>query len=129
MSPKSRCSPRPRRPISNGALEPRPFVLRSFLVSEQEGYAVMPGGLSRIALDPDTPMISNRLGGLGKDTWVLASEPERQETLILSADANAPTVVPAVVQESEVSSRVADSLFWIGRYAERAEGLVRCCAS
>ncbi len=32
---------------------------------------------------------------------------------------------PAVTQESEVSSRVADHLFWIGRYAERAEGLVR----
>ncbi|MEA3640212.1 MAG: circularly permuted type 2 ATP-grasp protein [Lamprobacter sp.] len=109
----------------NGLLEPRPFVLRSFLVSEQEGYAVMPGGLSRIALDTDTPMISNQLGGLGKDTWVLASEPERQETLIVTADANAPAVVPAVVQESEVSSRVADNLFWIGRYAERAEGLVR----
>ncbi len=108
-----------------GALEPRPFVLRSFLVSEEEGYAVMPGGLSRIALDPDTPMISNQLGGLGKDTWVLASEPERQETLIVSPDAKAPAVVPAVVQESEVSSRVADNLFWIGRYAERAEGLVR----
>ncbi|MFW5723079.1 MAG: circularly permuted type 2 ATP-grasp protein [Halochromatium sp.] len=104
-----------------GALEPRPFVLRSFLVGEQEGYAVMPGGLSRIALDPETPMISNQLGGLGKDTWVLASEPERQETLIVSPDAKA----PAVVQENEVSSRVADNLFWIGRYAERAEGLVR----
>lgn len=109
----------------NGSLEPRPFVLRSFLVSEQEGYAVMPGGLSRIALEPDTPMISNQLGGLGKDTWVLASEPERQETLIASSDAKAPAVVTMVAQESEVSSRVADNLFWIGRYAERAEGLVR----
>ncbi|MBK1705791.1 circularly permuted type 2 ATP-grasp protein [Halochromatium glycolicum] len=109
----------------DGALAPRPFVLRSFLVSEQEGYAVMPGGLSRIALDPETPMISSQLGGLGKDTWVLASEPERQETLIVAPDANAPTSFPAVVQESEVSSRVADNLFWIGRYAERAEGLVR----
>ena len=109
----------------NGSLEPRPFVLRSFLVSEQEGYAVMPGGLSRIALDRDTPMISNQLGGLGKDTWVLASEPERQETLIATSDTKAPAVVATVVEESEVSSRVADNLFWIGRYAERAEGLVR----
>lgn len=109
----------------DGVLEPRPFVLRSFLVSEQEGYAVMPGGLSRVALDTDTPMISNQLGGLGKDTWVLASEPERHETLLVSPDASVAASVPAVVQESEVSSRVADNLFWIGRYAERAEGLVR----
>jgi len=66
-------------------------------------------------------VVSNQLGGLGKDTWVLASEPERQETLLVGAD----LLAPAVVRESEVSSRVADNLFWIGRYAERAEGLVR----
>jgi uncharacterized circularly permuted ATP-grasp superfamily protein/uncharacterized alpha-E superfamily protein len=105
----------------DGHLEARPFVLRSFLVSEEEGYAVMPGGLSRVALAQDTPMVSNQLGGLGKDTWVLASEPERQESLLVSLDQQS----PAVVHESEVSSRVADNLFWIGRYAERAEGLVR----
>lgn len=103
------------------AIEPRPTVLRSFLVSEEEGYAVLPGGLSRVALSTDTAMVSNQLGGLGKDTWVLASEPERQETLLVSSD----SLSPAVVRDSEVSSRVADNLFWIGRYAERAEGLVR----
>ncbi|MBK1732730.1 circularly permuted type 2 ATP-grasp protein [Thiococcus pfennigii] len=102
-------------------LEPRPTVLRTFLVAEEEGYAVMPGGLSRVAPERDAPMISSRLGGLGKDTWVLASEPERQETLLGGAD----LLAPAVIQESEVSSRVADNLFWIGRYAERAEGMVR----
>jgi uncharacterized circularly permuted ATP-grasp superfamily protein/uncharacterized alpha-E superfamily protein len=106
----------------DGRIEPRPFVLRSFLVSEEDGYTVMPGGLTRVALDKDTAMVSNQLGGLGKDTWVLATEPERQETLLTSGDG---TIVPPVVQESEVSSRVADNLFWIGRYAERAEGLVR----
>jgi uncharacterized circularly permuted ATP-grasp superfamily protein/uncharacterized alpha-E superfamily protein len=102
-------------------LEPRPTILRAFLVSEEDGYAVMPGGLSRVALAPDAPMVSNQLGGLGKDTWVLASEPDRQESLMASSD----RLAPAVVQESDVSSRVADNLFWIGRYAERAEGLVR----
>jgi uncharacterized circularly permuted ATP-grasp superfamily protein/uncharacterized alpha-E superfamily protein len=106
----------------DGRIEPRPFVLRSFLVSEEDGYTVMPGGLSRVALERDTPMVSNQLGGLGKDTWVLATEPERQETLLVSGEGS---ISPAVVQESEVSSRVADNLFWIGRYAERAEGLVR----
>ncbi|TVQ88473.1 MAG: hypothetical protein EA400_09180 [Chromatiaceae bacterium] len=105
----------------DGIIEPRPFVLRSFMVAEEEGYTVMPGGLSRVALGADTPMVSNQLGGLGKDTWVLATEPERQETLLVASDRAA----PAVVKESEVSSRVADNLFWIGRYAERAEGLVR----
>ncbi|WP_462330804.1 circularly permuted type 2 ATP-grasp protein [Thiohalocapsa halophila] len=105
----------------DGRIEPRPFVLRSFSVAEDDGYAVMPGGLSRVALSKDTPMVSSQLGGLGKDTWVLATEPEREESLLGLQD----TQSPAVVRESDVSSRVADNLFWIGRYAERAEGLVR----
>ncbi|WPL16802.1 hypothetical protein Thiowin_01776 [Thiorhodovibrio winogradskyi] len=104
-----------------GRLQPRPFVLRSFLVADQDGYVVMPGGLSRVALNQSTPIVSNQLGGLGKDTWVLATEPERQESLVVPGERGR----PAVVQESEVSSRVADNLFWIGRYTERAEGLVR----
>ncbi len=105
----------------DGSIQPRPTVLRSFLVSEDEGYTVLPGGLSRAAKSLGARSVSNQLGVCAKDTWVLASEPERQETLILSDDRTA----PAVVLESEVSSRVADNLFWIGRYAERAEGLVR----
>jgi uncharacterized circularly permuted ATP-grasp superfamily protein/uncharacterized alpha-E superfamily protein len=105
----------------DGRIEPRPFVLRSFSVAEEDGYAVMPGGLSRVALAQDTPMVSTQLGGLGKDTWVLATEPEREESLLGLQDAQS----PAIVRESDVSSRIADNLFWIGRYAERAEGMVR----
>ena len=107
--------------LIGGRVEPRPTILRSFLVSEDEGYAVLPGGLSRVALSATAPIAAHLLGSLAKDTWVLASEPARQESLIIPAD----RLSPAVVQESEVSSRVADNLFWIGRYAERAEGLVR----
>ena len=102
-------------------LEPRPSVLRTFLIAEEDGYTVMPGGLGRITLTHDAALVSNQLGGLAKDAWVLASEPERQESLLATGELQ----TPAVTQESEVSSRVADNLFWIGRYAERAEGLVR----
>jgi len=102
-------------------IEPRPTLLRSFLVSEEDGYTVLPGGLGRVSASLELPLVSTQLGGLAKDAWVLATEPELKETPIASAD----RAQPAVVQESEVSSRVADNLFWIGRYAERAEGLVR----
>lgn len=118
---KRRIAPSTSPSLVGGRIEPRPTLLRSFLISEDEGYAVLPGGLSRVALSADTPVITARLGGLAKDTWVLASEPERQESLIVTTE----PLTPAVVQESDVSSRVADNLFWIGRYAERAEGLVR----
>ncbi len=118
---KARIVPSTSPALIGGCFEPRPTVLRSFLVSEERGYAVLPGGLSRLVTSPDTPVVSNQLSGIAKDTWVLASEPERQESLIVTTD----QVTPTVVRESDVSSRVADNLFWIGRYAERAEGLVR----
>ncbi|MBK1643130.1 hypothetical protein CKO25_00360 [Thiocapsa imhoffii] len=102
-------------------LEPRSSVLRTFLSAEEDGYTVMPGGLGRVTPTANAALDSNQLGGLAKDVWIVASEPERQESLMVSAE----TMSPAVTQESEVSSRVADNLFWIGRYAERAEGLVR----
>ena len=118
---QERIAPSTAPALISGRIEPRPTILRSFLVAEDDGYAVMPGGLSRVIRTRDTVTGAGPLGGLAKDTWVLASEPELRETLLLGADQQA----PAVVRESEVSSRVADNLFWIGRYAERAEGLVR----
>jgi len=118
---QQRISPSTAPALIAGHLEPRPTILRSFLVAEDDGYAVMPGGLSRVASPRDASQGRAILGALGKDTWVLASEPELRETLLVPSDVQ----TPAVVHESEVSSRVADNLFWIGRYAERAEGLVR----
>jgi uncharacterized circularly permuted ATP-grasp superfamily protein/uncharacterized alpha-E superfamily protein len=108
--------------FADGQIKPQPAILRTFLVAEDDGYAVMPGGLTRVTLpEQGSQIISSKLGGIGKDTWVLATEPERDETLITKAAAYS----PAVREESEVSSRVADNLYWMGRYAERAENLVR----
>ncbi len=106
--------------LDQDRIAPRAAILRSFLVAEEEGYGVMPGGLTRVAPEPGSLVICNRLGGMGKDTWVLATEPERDESLIPAGDS-----MLTERSASEVSSRVADNLFWIGRYAERAEGLVR----
>lgn len=102
-------------------LEPRHVVLRSFLVSRDDGYVVMPGGLSRVAPRPGDPVVSNQHGGVGKDTWVVASEPERVTSLLVERERGVVSAVPGV----GVPSRVADNLYWVGRYAERAEALVR----
>ncbi len=103
----------------NGRLEPRYLVLRSFLVSSEHGYRVMPGGLTRVALNDNNPIISTNTGGLSKDTWVLASEPTNSVSLI-------PTTQSAYFEGTrEMPSRVAENLFWLGRYAERAESTIR----
>lgn len=102
-------------------LEPRHTVLRTFLTAAPEGYVVMPGGLTRVSQGLDDPVVSNQGGGTSKDTWVVASEPERQQTLVAALGRGAQRA-PA---GGEVPSRVADQLFWLGRYLERAEGVVR----
>lgn len=106
--------------LQQGALQPRPTVLRSFAVSDQGSYSVMPGGLTRVGADSNQHLISNQLGATSKDTWVLASEPQRRTTqleersdLLLSD------------QTSDLPSRVVENLFWMGRYSERAESAMR----
>ena len=70
-------------------------------------------------MELDKKIISNQRGSVSKDTWVLASEPEKQLTLRNSE--------PQAAQESssELPSRVVENLFWMGRYAERAESALR----
>ena len=102
-------------------LEPRPMVLRSFLVSRDDGYVAMPGGLTRVAPDADGWLVSGQAGGLSKDTWILASEPESQLSLIPAPE----HAVPITRSGGEVPSRMADNLFWLGRYVERTAGGAR----
>jgi uncharacterized circularly permuted ATP-grasp superfamily protein len=64
-------------------LEARQTVLRAFAVARQDSYAAMPGGLTRVAgaggaaEGAPSARISNQAGAISKDTWVLASEPEK----------------------------------------------------
>jgi uncharacterized circularly permuted ATP-grasp superfamily protein/uncharacterized alpha-E superfamily protein len=119
-------APRSTTPVLvDGKLEPRQLILRSFLVSNADGYRVMPGGLTRVSSSSDSLVISSQSGGLSKDTWVLASEPENTLTLIPT------TKQPIISFEGlrELPSRVAENLFWLGRYAERAEFTIRLLRS
>lgn len=107
--------------LTPAGLTPRPMVLRSFLVAQDASYIVMPGGLTRVSPSLDTWVVSNQRGGISKDTWVLASEPERVVSLLSSHT----RAVDVVRSGGEVPGRVADNLFWLGRYAERAENTAR----
>lgn len=102
-----------------GQIKPRASVLRTFAVASESSYAVMPGGLTRVNLDADKKIISNQRGSVSKDTWVLASEPEKQISL-RTLDSQSSTE-----GSSALPSRVVENLFWMGRYAERAESALR----
>jgi uncharacterized alpha-E superfamily protein len=95
--------------------------LRTFAVSAQDGYQIMPGGLARMFATSQTIGESMAAGQSSKDVWVLSEAPVERITLL---EQPAP-LVELRRSTADVPSRTADNLFWLGRYAERAEAMVR----
>jgi len=102
-------------------IEPRFAVMRSFAVASGGDYQVMPGGLTRIARQQDDFIVSNQAGGISKDTWVLADEPDKQVSLWFQPGRD---VVLSATTEP-LTSRAANNLFWVGRYLERIKAATR----
>lgn len=103
--------------LVDGHIEPRHAILRGFVVTDANGYQTMPGGLTRIAPDKETVIVSNQSGGLSKDTWVLAEKPEHEVSLWLKPKRD--QLVEAVIEP--LPSRAAENLYWVGRQLERIE--------
>lgn len=104
----------------NGRLEPRPAILRTFSVASDTSYVIMPGGLTRVGVEPSEFIISNQTGSQSKDTWVIASEPERDDETLEPKESYAKDA-----DRISLPSRVVENLFWMGRNAERAEASLR----
>jgi uncharacterized alpha-E superfamily protein len=109
-------------PLWNGTgFEARQVSIRCYAVGNGPGYQIMPGGLTRVAAKDAAGDVSMQRGAGSKDTWVLADGPvpqlsllgRREERLSLSRSGH------------DLPSRVADNLYWLGRYVERAEGSAR----
>lgn len=101
-----------------------PVLLRLFLCATEEGFALMAGGLAMTAADVPTLLagVPERLQS--KDIWVLSDKPVEQFSLLGSLHS-----VGEFRRSSDLPSRVADHLLWLGRYLERAEGLIRLLRS
>ena len=105
---------------TDSGITPRHVVLRAFAIREGDSYRVMPGGLTRVSVEANSPVVTMQMGGGSKDTWVMSSAAE-------------PPAVPATRHAqsntargaADLPSRVADNLFWLGRYGERVESSVR----
>ncbi len=96
----------------------RALGIRVYAISTANGYKVMPGGLARIALDA-ADIVSMQRGGGSKDVWVLAAERKSEES------GNAAPAPRALARHDELPSRLAENLFWLGRYSERCEDKAR----
>ncbi|MGA2550605.1 MAG: circularly permuted type 2 ATP-grasp protein [Burkholderiaceae bacterium] len=104
-----------------GRIVPRAAMVRVFAIANEEGgWHILPGGLTRIA-SLDQQVVSMQRGGSSLDSWVLTDGPVDAFSMLphqLGPDELAQKRRP-------VSSRAAENLFWMGRYAERAENAVR----
>ncbi len=107
--------------LTENGFESRRSVLRTFAIARKDSYVVMPGGLTRVQVRADRLPISNQSGALTKDTWVLASEPEPLSAFWLQSG----PAVEGVDPMHSIPSRAAENLWWLGRYAERAEAQTR----
>ena len=99
-------------------------VLRVFACATEHGFSVMPGGLAITAGDVETLKRDFPERQQSKDIWVLSDKPVELFTLMDGFHA-----VAEFKRSNDLPSRVADNLLWLGRYLERAEGLIRLLRS
>lgn len=103
--------------ITDDALAPRHAGLRCFVFGGRQPR-VFPLALTRYAPAARSRTISSGLGGGIKDTWILRGEAEAPAV-------EAPIIVASPQRRLRLGSRIADSLFWMGRYKARAENTTR----
>jgi uncharacterized circularly permuted ATP-grasp superfamily protein/uncharacterized alpha-E superfamily protein len=111
-----------RAPIwSEGAVIPRPAMVRVYVIADGGGrWHMLPGGMTRVAQREDSS-VSMQRGGSSLDTWVLTDGPVDTFSMLPSRL----NVDDIARRRGPVSSRTAESMFWLGRYTERTEHLVR----
>jgi uncharacterized circularly permuted ATP-grasp superfamily protein/uncharacterized alpha-E superfamily protein len=111
-----------RAPIwGEGAVTPRPAMVRVYAIADGGGkWHVLPGGMTRVSRREDSS-VSMQRGGTSLDTWVLTDGPVDTFSMLPQR-----LQVDDIVQRRRpVSSRTGENLFWLGRYTERTEQLVR----
>jgi carboxylate-amine ligase len=57
--------------VAGGRLEPRHVDLRAFVFLAGDDATVLPGGLTRVALERGSLIVNSSQGGGAKDTWVM----------------------------------------------------------
>lgn len=95
-------------------------IIRIFACATENGFSVMPGGLAITASDTTTLLTDCPEKQQSKDIWVLSDEPVELFSMMAGL-----TAIPVFKRTSDLPNRVADNLLWLGRYLERAEGLIR----
>ena len=106
-------------------LVPQPFAVRVFLAAGEDGFSMLPGGIA-LTLDPGRAVSLSALDARTRDVWVIRDGEAPPHRSLWQ-----PTIETARVQRSQrvIQSRVADDLFWLGRYGERTDWIMRVLRS
>ncbi len=106
--------------VAEDRLAPRPFTLRVFAARGADGgWTVLPGGFARIGEHADARAAVMGEGIWSADVCVHGPDPVEPVSLLPSGDSTQLRRNPGTLP-----SRVADNLFWLGRYLERGEALL-----
>lgn len=103
-----------------GGLSAASVGMRLFTVAQRGGYAPMIGGLGFLPAQGSSAYTLNTVAA--KDIWVRA--PERVTAVPTPSVEPVPVMTPSPTRAVS-SPRVLSDLFWMGRYAERAEHMAR----
>jgi uncharacterized circularly permuted ATP-grasp superfamily protein/uncharacterized alpha-E superfamily protein len=103
-----------------GGLSSASVGMRLFTVSQRSGYAPMIGGLGYLLAPGNAAYRLNTVAA--KDIWVRT--PTRVTAERIPSAVQLPAMTPSPTRAVS-SPRVLSDLFWMGRYAERAENMAR----
>jgi len=99
------------------SIRQRPVVWRAFTLNASGGPVALPGGLARVGKNSIPPQLWPGHAGFTKDVLVTESRDAVPRPEIRMPRPSGGQHVMA----TEVPSRIAEQLFWVGRYADRIE--------
>lgn len=106
--------------IEGRSVRSRPVVWRAFTQQTAHGAEVLPGGMARVGKRTAQPQLWPSHAGFTKDVWITGVEQVSRAEVSHPKPSLDPAAPPP-----EVPSRIAEQMFWVGRYAERIEFATR----
>jgi uncharacterized circularly permuted ATP-grasp superfamily protein/uncharacterized alpha-E superfamily protein len=111
--------------FTDAGMVPKPFAMRLFVSQTADGFQAMPGGLA-MTVDPERAVALTAADGQTRDVWVVSDASVAPHVSLWR-----PTLETVRIERTQrvIQSRVADNLFWLGRYCERADWTLRVLRS
>lgn len=100
----------------------KPYAMRLFVVKGPNGYEVMPGGLAQTSNFRAIDALPWH--GDAKDVWVVGEDVEQEPPASIVLDKRRSSAHKRRLGR-DLLSRVADNLYWLGRFIERSESNLR----